>query len=119
LVGGGYMDSILLHTKHLLGIPNDADIFDPAVLTAINTAIFSLKQVGLVIPANFVVTGSAETWSDLLGETVLESVKSYIYLKTRVEFDPPSSSFLISAMQAQLDELVYRIFVELDTPLVE
>lgn len=112
------MDSILLHTKNLLDIPEDSTEFDQAVLTSINTSIFTLAQLGLPVPANFVVTNLSQTWSDLLGALTLEPVKSFIYLRAKREFDPPASSFLIEAIGKQIDELVSRIFMEVD-PILE
>ena len=113
------MDSILLTIKKLLGIENDYDGFDNDIILAINTAFMSLNQLGVGVEEGYSISGIADVWSDfLLTSTNLEGVKSYIYLKTRLLFDPPTNSFLIEAINRQIEELGWRLLIQAD-PLIE
>lgn len=106
------MDSILLSIKKLLGIDAMCDHFDTDVIMHINSALFSLTQLGVGPPDGFMVTSNTETWSDLLMDSKkLESVKTYVYLKVKLVFDPPSSSSVIDAIDRQIKELEWRIEV--------
>lgn len=106
------MNSILLSIKKLLGIDANCEHFDQDVLIHINSALSNLTQLGVGPPDGFIVTSNSETWSDLLMDSKKqEFVKSYIYLKVRLIFDPPSSSSVIDAINRQIQELEWRIEV--------
>lgn len=108
------MDSILETTKKMLGIYEDYNIYDQDLIIHINMALNTLYQIGLGNEP-FIITGSSETWSDLLGESKnLETVKSYIYMKTKQVFDPSSSSAMSEAINNQIKELESRISFEVD-----
>lgn len=110
------MDSILLTIKNMLGIEADFDGFDVDVIVAINTAFTSLNQLGIGPTTGFVIAGVGAVWSDFLGtELRLEAVKTYIFLKTRLSFDPPASGFLVESMSNQLSELEWRLTVLYET----
>lgn len=113
-------DSILLTIKKMLGLAPDYDAFDIDVLIGINSAIMVLSQVGVGPDKGFVVAGPTETWEDLLGqETIdLESVKMYVYLATKLLFDPPTSSHVQTAMEESKRELEWRLGIraERDSP---
>jgi len=107
------MDSILNTVKTALGVEADYNGFDTNILLDINSAIFSLNQLGIGPVNGFSVKGEGETWEDLLGNTFLfELVKSYILAKVRLSFDPPSNSFLVDAIQKQIAEYEWRLLVQ-------
>lgn len=113
------MESILLTIRTMLGVGEDYDGFDTAIMAGINTAIFSLSQIGVGPDGGFNITGETETWTQLFdGVSNLNAVKSYIWLKTRLEFDPPTTSFLGEAIQRQIDQLEWRLQVEVDPDYV-
>ena len=106
--------SVLLTICQMLAIPDEYRGFDVMIVSAINTAIFSLAQLG--VDLCLVITGN-EVWDDLCGDIepqTIAGVKLYIYLYTRLVFDPPGTSFLITAMQASLDELATRLKIEME-----
>lgn len=107
------MDSILESIKKLLGIPKDYTAFDADIIMHINTVFFYLSQIN---GPKFSIEGYDETWDLYFGDRInrLESVKSYIYLRVRLLFDPPTSSGLIEAMKAQILELEWRLEIEGD-----
>lgn len=116
------MDSILLSIKKLLGIDEYCDHFDSDVIMHINSALVILNQLG-VGKSGFMVTSNAETWTDFLnGSTKLEFVKTYIFMKVKIVFDPPQSSAAMDVMNRMISELEWRINVAVDpgeTPTVE
>jgi hypothetical protein len=104
--------SILISTKKILGIAEDYTVWDLDIITHINSAFFDLTQLG-VGPANgYVIRDETDQWSDFIGDDLqLESVKTYIYLRVRLVFDPPSTSYAIAAMKDQIDRLEFRLNV--------
>lgn len=115
------MNSILATVKEALGVELDYSGFDTEITVAINAAIFELKQLGIDIPDGFAITGIEETWDQMYddAEGGIEAAKNFIILKTRLSFDPPSTSFLISAIDRQLLQLQWRLMVEVDPPIEE
>lgn len=108
-------ESILISTKQLLGLAPDYTVFDPDVLTYINTAFSVLNQLGVGPVEGFVVLDDSAKWEDfalLVGsEPSLGLVKTYVFLKVRMLFDPPQTSFLIEAMNNQIQEYEWRLNV--------
>ena len=107
--------SILTSIKKLLGIAEENASFDQDIIMHINTVFAILAQLG-VGPANgFSIEDDGAIWSDYLGNTTnLELVKSYIYMKVRSMFDPPTSSILADAMNKNISELEWRINTTVD-----
>lgn len=108
-------DSILDSTKKILGLGEGYAAFDLDVITAINSALGTLGQVGVGPETGFEISSSTETWDSLLGgDPRLNMVRSFVFLSCRLEFDPPQTSFAIASMQKQLDEKIWRIRVLAD-----
>ena len=104
------MDSILTSIKKLIGPEEDHTHFDPDIIIHINMALMVLNDLGVGPTTGFVITGADELWSDFLGDRAdLEAVKTYVYLKVRLIFDPPSSGFLIDAIERQIKEFEWRL----------
>ena len=113
-------DSILTTIKKLLGIGEDDTSFDMDIIVHINMAINVLLQLGVGPATGFAITGATETWSDYISDmSKLEMVKSYIYLKVRLIFDPPSSSRVIESYENMIKELDFRLNVQVDPPMTE
>ena len=108
-------ESILLSVKKMLGLDKDYDVFDPELIIHINTVFGTLHQLGVGPEDQFRITGDSETWSefDTEGEQI-DEVKTYVYLRVRLLFDPPSSSFVLSSFKEQLQELEWRLNVKAD-----
>jgi hypothetical protein len=105
--------SILTSTKKILGIAEDYTVFDLDIITHINTAFSTLTQLGVGPAQGFMIEDATETWTDFIGEDDLQynSVKSYVFLRVRHLFDPPTTSYLISASERQIQELEWRLNV--------
>lgn len=108
-------ESILVSIKKMLGLEADYNAFDTDVIIAINSALMVLSQLG-GCTQGFSITGYNEKWSDMLGDSkLLETAKLYIYLKTKVAFDPPSSSFVLSSFENQIKEMEWRLNVQFES----
>lgn len=104
------MDSILDSIKKLLGIDPSIEVFDVDLIIAINTAIDTLAQLGVGSLGGFSIDSNAQTWTDYLGDSKEKNmVKNFIHIKSKLLFDPPTSSVLAEAYNKQLDELTFRI----------
>jgi hypothetical protein len=102
--------SILTSTKKILGIAQDYTVFDLDVITHINTAFSTLTQLGVGPVEGFMIEDETAVWTDFIAEDFqYNSVKTYVYLRTRQLFDPPSTSYLISAFNDQIKELEWRL----------
>ncbi|WP_339619100.1 hypothetical protein [Eubacterium sp.] len=109
------MESILTSVKKTLGITEDYTHFDIDLIMHINTAISILTQIGVGPPEGFLINGPDSKWSDWIPEDpLLSSVKSYVYLKVRLLFDPPSGSPAIESIKRLIDELEWRIHFSVD-----
>lgn len=112
-------DSILLSVKQYLGLEAGYNVFDPDVLMAINSALMVLEQLGVSSDAVPSVSGADETWS-MLGSKFpganLGMLRSYVYGKARLLFDPPTSSFGLSSLEKQVQEMEWRINIQVESP---
>lgn len=110
------MNSILLSIKSLIGGAfYETSDFNTDLIININSAFSILHQLGVGPENGFKITGENEVWSDFLGDSnVLEDVKIYVYLKTKLIFDPPANSFLVNAIQDEIKELEWRLNVAVD-----
>lgn len=109
-------DSIFNTIKHMLGIEPEYTHFDNDILAHINTAINILGQVTGLKKDGFYIEGPKETWEDYLGDDAAHSqmVKTCIYNRVRLLFDPPLNSSVIELMKNNLSELEWRLKIELD-----
>lgn len=103
--------SILDSTKKTLGLSPDYDVFDPDIIIHINTVFSFLNQIGVGPSEGFMIEDATTTWDQFITDSRLNSIKSYIYLRVKLLFDPPATSFVLSAMKEQIQELEWRINV--------
>lgn len=106
--------SILESIKKTLGVPEDYDVFDPDILMHINTVFSTLNQLGVGPKEPFFVDDKADTWTQFLAEdpSVLAMVRSYVYIKVKLLFDPPTTSFAIDALKKTAEEYEWRLNVQ-------
>lgn len=106
--------SILNSTKKVLGIADDYTAFDLDIITHINTALSTLTQLGIGPTVGFMIEDESATWEDFITYSnifQLNAVKSYVFLRVRLLFDPPATSYLIDSMERQIQELEWRLNV--------
>ena len=108
-------DSILATIKKMLGLSADYPPFDMDIIVHINTYLAVLNQLGVGVD-RFTVVDDSATWGDFLsGQDInLNEVKTYLYLRVRLVFDPPTSSILAQAIDNNVNELTWRLLEEVD-----
>lgn len=104
------LDSILNTIKSMLNIEIDSTEFDSDLIVYINKAFAILTDIGAGPEQGFVITNANDVWSDYSDDIVLLSkVKTYIYSKTKLDFDPPLSTTAIDSLKASISELEWRL----------
>lgn len=111
-------NSILGNIKKMLGVDVNDDAFDVDIMIHINSVFMSLNQLGVGPENVFSISGYAEVWTDFLADTTkVSAIKSYIYQKARLLFDPPTSSTLLDAITRQITEFEWRLNVQAEQGL--
>ena len=111
----GYTESILDSIKKMLGPSADYKQFDPDIIIHINSAFMVLRQLGVGPTEGFSITDNEAVWTDFTSDiNKLGLVKSYIYLKVRLIFDPPTNSTVIKSYEELIKEYEWRLNVEVD-----
>ena len=111
------MESILTSIKKLLLIPEDYDQFDVDIIMHINSVFMTLTQLGVGPSTGFSIEDDSAVWADFIDDPdKLQAVKTYMYLKVRIVFDPASlGSATLSAYERQIQELEWRLNVAVET----
>lgn len=107
-------DSILLSTKQLLGLEPEELAFDTDIIFHINSVFSTLYQLGVGPTKPFSIADETAKWSDFIQRDDIETVKSYMYLKVRLLFDPPSTTTMYEAVDKQTKELEWRLNAAVD-----
>lgn len=111
------MESILDSIKKLLGISYEYTQFDSDIIMHINTVFMNLTQLGVGPEAGFFIEDNGAIWSDfvdLTNEIQLNAVKTYVYLKVKLLFDPPLSSSVVQSINNMILELEWRLNAVVD-----
>lgn len=112
------MSVILTDVKKMIGPSEIYDQFDKDLIIHINSVFTILQQLGVGPKNGFSIESGEETWNDFVDgieeSNIFQMVKSYMYLKVRMQFDPPTGS-VASAFQEQIKEYEWRLSVAPDT----
>lgn len=108
------MDSILDSIKKLLGIQPEYKSFDQDIMMHINAVFVVLNQLGIGPSEGFSINSRDIKWSKYSTELNTNLVKTYVYLKVRLMFDPPASATLVESINAMIKELEWRLYLEGD-----
>jgi hypothetical protein len=110
------VDSILTSIKKLLGIPPQYTQFDEDIIIYINSAFLTLAQLGVGPEEGFSIKDSSAVWDDYIvgDELLVNAVKSYIYLKVKMLFDPAATGAVLELMKSQIAELEWRMNVHVE-----
>lgn len=104
--------SILTSVKKVLNLPEAYTAFDEDVLMHINSVLSTINQLGIGPEGGLTIADATPTWAALIGaDPRLNFVKSYVYLRVRMLFDPPTTSFHIAAVEKQYQEFEWRMNV--------
>lgn len=113
------MESILTSIKQLLGIAEEYEHFDPNIIMHINSVFMTLTQLGVGPAEGFMIEDDTSTWNDFTTDVnVLNAIKSYMYMKVRLLFDPPDRS-VTDSYNRMISELEWRLNIHSDTGLTE
>ncbi len=110
------MDSILTSVKKLLGIAEEYTQFDADILIHINSVFLTLHELGVGPESGFAVDDDYTRWTDFIDDNplLLNAVKSYMYLKVKMLFDPSLTSSVTELMKEEAKELEWRMNVLVD-----
>lgn len=110
------IESILTSIKKLLGITEDDTNFDPDIIMHINSVFMVLNQLGVGPVEGFSIEDDTATWDQYLSDVKqLSAVKSYMYAKVKMLFDPPLSSAVEKAMNNSINEFEWRLNVNAES----
>lgn len=108
--------SILVTMRGMLGPSEDYQYFDTDFIPHINSTLNRLKTLGIGPEDRFYITGESETWADLFGDAkIIDMVISYMFLKIKMQFDPPSSSIAAEAFNNQIKEYEWVMNVDAES----
>lgn len=108
--------SILTSIKKLLGLDENYTNFDTDIIIHINTVFMVLNQLGVGPSEGFRIKDKKAKWEDFISdEDKLEDVKTYIYLKVKIVFDPPLNSAVLEALKQSINEYEWRINVQAES----
>ncbi len=115
------MESILTSIKQMLGPSAEYEHFDPEIIMHINTVFMELAQIGVGPECGFVIEDDTASWKDFVSDEEasklfggIEALKTYMYLKVKLVFDPPSNGSHMEAINKQIDRLEWRLFTATD-----
>lgn len=107
--------SILTSIKKLLGVAEDYAEFDEDIMTHINSVFLNLTQLGVGPEEGFMIKDDTAEWEDFINNSVqLQAVKTYVYLKVKLLFDPPLSSSVTESINRMIAELEWRLNAAVD-----
>ena len=110
------MDSILTSVKKMLGIAEEYDHFDADLIMHINSVLTILGQLGVGPDEGFFIEDDEAEWTDFVPDMYnLQFIKTYVYQKVKLLFDPPQSASAIEALNRSISELEWRINVQVDS----
>ena len=109
------MDSILDSIKKLLGIQPEYRAFDEDLIIHINTVFAILNQIGIGPQEGFFIVDETTNWDEYMSDINQASVRTYVYLKVRLLFDPPGSGILVDSINRMISELEWRLYLEGDS----
>ena len=105
-------NSILDSTKKKLGIDFDDTDYDEDIIDHINSVFSTLNQLGVGPDEGYEIEGRNNLWVEFLGgNKLINSVKSYIYHKVRLQFDQPNKSCGLAPAEKVTDGCVCRLLV--------
>lgn len=105
-------ESILNTIKKMLGIEKEFTNFDTDIITHINSVFVTLCNLGVGPEKPYAIQDSKNVWGEFTTGTSYQNIKTYIYLRVRLLFDPPSNSFAVNSFSEQIKELEWRLNVQ-------
>ena len=108
--------SILTSIKKMLGMTEEYTHFDTDIIIHINSVFMTLHQLGVGPENGFNIESEAEQWNQFITEEDnLEADKTYVYLKVRLIFDPPTNGAVMEAYKQMIQEYEWRLNVQAES----
>jgi hypothetical protein len=102
--------SILSSIKKLLGMTDEYTAFDVDIIIHINTVLSILGDLGFGPTSGFQISDNTQLWTDYIPENpTTNKAKTYVYLKVRMMFDPPTNSSVVDSINRAITELEWRL----------
>lgn len=103
--------SILKSIKKVLNLGADDTSFDEDIVLYANGAFSTIHQLGVGPVDGFFIEDDSAEWDDFpcTSPQQIHLVKTYVYLRVRILFDPPTTGYLVTALEAQLREYEWRL----------
>mgnify|MGYP007022403675 CR=1 FL=1 len=105
------MESILIDVKRLIGFTEEYEVFDKDIIIHLNSTFMILRQLGVGPEDGFTIKDKSSLWSDFIPEDCkyFEGVKTYVYAKAKLVFDPPQSSIVKDCLEQTVREFEWRL----------
>lgn len=109
-------NGILKSIKKLLGVDEADTSFDLDIMTHINSVFMVLRQIGVGPAVGYSISTGTETWNEFLsGNVNIAAVRTYVYLRVQLLFDPPTNPSILEAKNRIADQLEWRLNAQEDT----
>lgn len=106
-------NSILDSVKAQLGICEEDTSFDKELIIHINSVLAHVTQIGVGPSEGFAITDSSEQWDQLIQDSMtLQNVKSFVFLRVKLLFDPSASATIMNAQEAMAKEMEWRLYAQ-------
>lgn len=116
------IESILISMRKQIGLDKDCSDFDSDLIMHINSAFLNLKQIGVGPDEGYAIENDEDEWNDYIDieehpelKTLLSAIKTFIFIKVKLIFDPPQSSAVSALLKEALAEAEWRINLEAET----
>lgn len=109
-------ESILNSIKKLLNISKDEHAFDADIIIHINSVISSLLQIGIGPEKGYRISDEKDSWDEYVSDdSNIDYIKTYMYLKVKMIFDPPLNSSLMQSFNETIRELEWRLHINYES----
>lgn len=108
------MSSILNDVKDQLGLLPEDTSFNNPIIIHINSVFTILTQLGVGPAEGYMITGPENEWSEFYEDQRLNAIKSYMFLRVKLFFDPPPTGFVTASYERQILEMEFRLNAEVD-----
>lgn len=110
-------ENIIDSIKEYVGISDVDSAFDQDIVLHINTVFSTLYQLGIGKSSPYHInTEDTATWAELFSEysNCVDFIKEYTFLRVRLLFDPPTNSYIMDSLKQTIQEMEYRLLMELE-----
>lgn len=110
-------NSILDSVKKMIGPSVEYTVFDDDLIMHINSVFNVLKQLGVGPEEGYSISSNEDLWTDFMPEgPKLNMIKTYMYAKVRLIFDPPQNGTITQALKDVVSEYEFRALIDAETP---